>query len=460
MATEITMPKLSDTMTEGTLISWKKSVGERVERGDVIAEVETDKANMELEAFTSGVLLETRAEPGDTVPVGTVIALVGKEGEKPGRDREGESPAGEQETAAEKPEEVKEKSGKEDEEPEEATEPPEEEKPETEPGPAGKKESAGKGGEAKPLPSDAEVVPEAEQSPSVEEAEGEVKLPSTEGTAAKASPLVRRLAREQGIDLTTVRGSGPDGRILREDMAKAGTGDQGPGTGEKRDTGTSVQPLSRMRRAIARTVAEAWRTIPHFAVTVEVEMGEAERVRQELKGSGTPVSLNDIIVKAAATAIGAFPRINASFTADGAAMHPDINIGIVVALDDGLLVPVITGCETLSLKEIATRSRGLIKRAKNDTISEGEISGGTFTVSNLGMFGVDQFWAVIHPPQGAILAVGAVADRPVIRGGHLAAGRMMHLTLSADHRLIDGAYAAKFLRELKRILENPVVMLV
>jgi pyruvate dehydrogenase E2 component (dihydrolipoamide acetyltransferase) len=215
-----------------------------------------------------------------------------------------------------------------------------------------------------------------------------------------------------------------------------------------------------MRAAIAKTVSLAWQTIPHFAVTVAVDMGEAERVRQELKESGTPLSLNDLIVKGTAVAIGKFPLVNASFGGDSITPHADVNIGIAVALADGLLVPVIKGCQGLSLKEIAVKSRDLVEKVRAGKISAAEIGGGTFSVSNLGMYGVEEFTAVILPPQGAILSVGAVADQPVIKEGHLTAARIMRATLSADHRLIDGAYAAQFLRELKRVLENPVTMLV
>jgi pyruvate dehydrogenase E2 component (dihydrolipoamide acetyltransferase) len=223
--------------------------------------------------------------------------------------------------------------------------------------------------------------------------------------------------------------------------------------------GGGIQPLSRMRAAIARTVAEAWRTIPHFTVTMAIDMGEAERVRQELNASGSPLSLNDLMVKAAAMAIGTFSLVNASFVHDGIISPDGINIGIAVALADGLLVPVIRGCQTLSLQAIAQQGRELVGKARSGKLSEAEISGGTFTISNLGMYGVEEFMAVIHPSQGAILAVGAIIDQPVIKEGHLAAARIMRVTLSADHRLLDGAYAAQFLQELKRVLENPVQML-
>ncbi|HEY6871167.1 MAG TPA: dihydrolipoamide acetyltransferase family protein [Geobacteraceae bacterium] len=416
MATEITMPKLSDTMTEGRLLAWKKGVGEKVERGEIIAEVETDKATMELEAFTSGTLLEMRIKAGEMAPVGTVIAVIGAAGETA-------SPQ------ASPPEPVEKAAGA----AAEAATPP-----------------------AEPPPK----APEAAEAPRME------IPPAPEGTEEKASPLVRRLAREKGIDLAQVPGSGPEGRILQEDLEGFLLKREKPAEKPARPEAAhppvyeGAQPLSRMRAAIAKNVSLAWQTIPHFSVTVAVDMGEAERVRQELKESGSPVSLNDLIVKAAASAIGKFPLVNASFGDDGITSHAEANIGIAVALDDGLLVPVIRGCQGLTLKEIAARSRDLAEKARAGRISEAEISGGTFSVSNLGMYGVEEFMAVILPPQGAILAVGAVADQPVIKGGHLAAARIMRATLSADHRLIDGAYAGRFLAELKRVLENPVGMLV
>lgn len=399
MAIEITMPKLSDTMTEGKLITWKKSVGERVERGDIIAEVETDKANMELEAFTSGILLETRVKPGEMAPVGTVIAIVGATGEA-------------------LPEQVK----------KEVPAPPEPEKPQPEPL-RDKKEK--------------EVLPEPEES--VAEPAGGAAV-ETE----KASPMVRRLARERGIDLKLVTGSGPDGRILQEDLEKPATP---PASGE-------TQTLSRMRAAIARTVSRAWAEIPHFTVTVAIDMGESEEVRRELKESGTPLTINDLIVRAAVLSLQKYPQVNNSFAGDRIKVNKEINIGLAVGLEEGLVVPVIKGCNGLSLKEIAARSRELVGRAKEGKISEAELAGGTFSISNLGMFGVEEFMAVIQPPQGAVLAVGGIRDEAVMINGAIKAGRVMRVTLSADHRLIDGAYAAQFLQELKRVLESPVMMLV
>ena len=426
MATEITMPKLSDTMTEGRLVAWKKSLGDRVERGDIIAEVETDKATMELEAFAAGVLTEIRVKPGEMVPVGTVIGMVGEGGEQPA------AVAATSSEAAPVPGNWQ---------------PPPEQPP---------VEAMAAGDVPERL---LEIPPLTGSSPEL--------LPQAADDGEKASPLVRRLAREKGVDLRAVKGSGPEGRILQEDL-EGFLGKQVEVKVEEEASksepsisaaGRKGQPLSRMRAAIARTVAEAWRTIPHFTVTVAVDMGEAEEVRRELKETGSPVSINDLIVKACALTLAKFRLANASYTADGIILHDGINIGIAVSLDDGLLVPVIQGCQGLSLTEIATRSRELTERARSGRISERELSGGTFTISNLGMYGVEEFMAVIHPPQGAILAVGAILDEVMVRDGQVVAGRRMRMTLSADHRLMDGAYAAKFLAELKHTLENPVTML-
>jgi len=423
MATEITMPKLSDTMTEGRLISWKKSVGEKVERGDILAEVETDKANMELEAFTSGVLVEVRVKPGEMAPVGTVIAIVGAAGETAPMQRE-----------------------------KEISTPPEPVKPQAEPLTDKK---------------DKEALPKPEVSA------GE-RAGGVTAETEKASPMVRRLARERGIDLKRVTGSGPDGRILQEDLEKQAK------VAEERQVkvdvkveekahkpGPAIPPaagetiaLSRMRAAIARTVSRAWSEIPHFTVTVAIDMGEAEEVRRELKESVTPLTINDLIVRAAALSLQKFAQMNNSFAGDRIMVNAEINIGLAVGLEEGLVVPVIKGCNGLSLKEIAAQSRELVGRAKDGKISEKEISGGTFTISNLGMFGVEEFMAVIQPHQGAILAVGGIRDEAVVNNGTLKAARIMRVTLSADHRLIDGAYAAQFLQELKKVLENPVTMLV
>jgi pyruvate dehydrogenase E2 component (dihydrolipoamide acetyltransferase) len=436
MATEITMPKLSDTMTEGRLISWKKSIGEQVNRGDIIAEVETDKANMELEAFSSGVLLEIRVIPGQMVPVGTVIGVVGAAGEAAAAPPP--TPAPEPTAAGWQPE------------------------PEPEP-----VHPAFPGGDG----------PERTMEPVEEVPVATVPIPAAEEAGDKASPLVRRLAREKGIDLHGVQGSGPGGRVLQEDLDRlAGRPAEdglAPGTASPAAAPATVSepepyrsiphealPLSRMRRAIAQTVAESWRTIPHFYVTVEIGMDAAAEVVRELRENGTKVTFNDLVVKASAMTLLKFPQMNNAFAGDQVVLNADLNVGFAVSVPDGLLVPVIRECQRLSLREIAEHSRVLAERARGGSISQEEISGGTFSISNLGMYGVEEFAAVILPPQAGILAVGAVADRVIVRDGRVAPAKTMKATLSADHRIVDGAYAAQFLAELKRILENPVAMLV
>ncbi|MHC1697991.1 MAG: dihydrolipoamide acetyltransferase family protein [Geobacteraceae bacterium] len=442
MATEITMPKLSDTMEEGVLISWKKSIGERVERGDIIAEIETDKATMELEAFASGVLLETRVKAGDLVPVGTVIGIIGSESEK--------LTSGEVSPRAE----LNVKDGD---------------------------------SETKPDLDVSERVPHPEKPATV--TKSKVEPPArgrkealdeqSEGGAEKALPMVRRMARDQGIDLSRVTGTGPEGRILKEDLeaflqhAEAKQADTKPsGNAEGLvDTAGRIpprrssltggsEPLSRMRTAIARTVTESWRTIPHFTVSMDIDMGAAESLHKGFKEAGDSVSLNDFIIKSVATVLRDFPRLNASWADDRIEIHPEVNIGIAVTVADGLLVPCLHDCGNLSLREIASQSRELIERARTGKIAQGDLGGGTFTISNMGMLGVDAFTAIILPPQAGILAIGTVADAAVVRNGHITVARMMTAVLSADHRMVDGAYGAGFMKELKQVLENPVRLMV
>ncbi|RNC73246.1 MAG: 2-oxo acid dehydrogenase subunit E2 [Desulfuromonadales bacterium] len=417
MPTDLTMPKLSDTMTEGRLVSWKKGVGDRVERGEIIAEVETDKATMELEAFASGVLVEQRVKTGKMVAVGAVIGVIGAAGETAAAKEETPPPA-----------------------PEATWQPP-----------APEPETAAVGGG----PERVMELPEAVE-PSHPAAIGHPD-------ETRASPAVRRLAREKGVDLHRVQGSGPDGRILQEDLEHFLAGRQAeegePAGGEPVAAG-ETESLTRMRSAIARVTAESWRTIPHFYETIEIDMKEAVEVVRELKGGGHAITFNDLVIKGAAMALAAFPRLNASFAGDRIALHDAVNIGFAVAMDDGLQVPVVKGCQGLALKEIALQTIRLAERARSGAITQEEISGGTFSVSNLGMYGIEEFAAVILSPQAAILAVGAVADRPAVRDGHLLVAKAMRVTLSCDHRVVDGAYAARFLVELKRILENPVLMLV
>ena len=409
MATEITMPKLSDTMTEGQLGAWRKSVGEKIERGDIIAEVETDKATMDLEAFSSGVLLEQRVQAGELVPVGTVIGLIGLPGEA--------MPA--------EPPPVK-----------------------------------------VPVPEAKSVIPDEPEriiTPSVPVVERQPQHP-----AFQAAPIVRRRAAELGIDLADISGSGPEGRILLDDLerlpearpvqaeadiAVAGPVDVTPAGTAVQDV--SAQPFSRMRAAIAKVTTDSWRTIPHFYISIDVEMGHVERVVRDLKSEGEALTLNALILGAVAASLVKFPELNSAFTDKGMLKYATVNLGFAVAVEGGLLVPVIRGAEDKGARELSAEAARLASRARSGSISENEISGGTFSVSNLGMHGVSSFASIIMPAQAGILAVGAVADRPVVRNGNLEIGRLMTATLSCDHRIIDGVYAAGFLNEFKRLLENP-----
>lgn len=403
---------MSDTMTEGLLGSWLKSVGDTIARGDIIAEVETDKATMGLEAFDDGILLEQRIKAGETVPVGTVLGVIGSAGEKPAQ---------------------------------------------TEAAPAVPAADVAKSTSVAPEPVSKEKVATA----TPDDAAGE-----------KTSPVVRRRARELGIDLESITGSGPGGRVLLEDIARfsekqpaqqkeAATetkeGKQ-PETGQKQ--GEETVTISRMHAAIARVVSTSWRDIPHFSVTMDIRMDTAGEVLRELKTNGTPVSINELVMKGVALSLPRCPLVNASFIDGNIVLHQEVNIGFMVKVDEGLLVPVIRGCQTLSLAGIAERSRQLIQQAHSGTLTETEMSGGTFSVSNLGAYGVNQFSAIILPPQAAILAVGAVTDRLVPgKRGPLPA-KIMRVTLSADHRVLDGVAAAEFLKELKQVLENPVRLLI
>ena len=424
MAKEITMPKLSDTMTEGLFAGWRKNVGERIERGDILAEVETDKAVMELEAFASGILLKAMAKNGELVPVGTVLGLIGEPGEL------AETPVTAPLSA-----------------------------PET----------------SEPARTSAPALPEVSADPAISAAPADPAAPQPaaahdEQCHEKASPLVRRTARDQGVDLGQVHGSGPEGRITQEDLAgftvqqglqqEAKTTPPPPSGTETLQPRPAepmpIQPASSMRQAIAAAVTHSWQTIPHFSVTVEIDMDACREIVNELKAGAHPVGYNALLIKACASALERFPLLcgldNDSRT--------DIHISFAVALPDGLLMPVIRHCNSLSVTEIEHESVRLIEKCQGGRLSSAEMSGGSFSVSNLGMYGVDEFSALIMPGQTAILAVGAVSDRAVVRNGGLAAAATMRVTLSSDHRSVDGAYAARFLAELRTILEKPVTLLV
>jgi pyruvate dehydrogenase E2 component (dihydrolipoamide acetyltransferase) len=481
MSNEIIMPKLSDTMEEGKILRWLKHPGDTIHRGDALAEVETDKADMVLEAFDDGVLDSITLKEGESAVVGAVIAMM-----RPGAGAAAQSPGASESPAAAAPPRA---------EAPKAEAKPQERRADLRavqrrarasvpPGPAPELPSAVEledSGEAPRFhpamsanPSAAPTAiampppraaapqrPAAAERPAPTGADGD-------GHKLRASPLARRAAEEAGIDLSNVHGTGPEGRVTKRDIDNflreqqlfrfrrlVSPREGAPGSHEE---------LSKMRKTIATRMALSKREIPHFYVTLEVDMDEAVKLKKSLETTELfeeDITFNDMIVKASALALARFPRINASFENDGVTLHPNINIGVAVAVEDGLLLPVIKQCERLTLPEISAEAHKLVAKASRGAgfISD-ELSGATFTISNMGMLGVEHFAAVIVPPQAAILAVSAIKDRPVVRDGELRVGKTMMITLSCDHRVIDGVVGSRFLGELKRFLENPASLLV
>jgi len=411
------MPKLTDTMEEGVVVSWKKQEGEPVAAGDVLAEIETDKAVMDLEAFGSGTLRKILAEPGQTVKSGALIAVVAEPDEDIGPALKTDIAPGQ--TAAPEPKPA----------------PTTKVKPEPQPKPEAKAEVKAERSEdgrvPQPRPAEASKQPEP----------------------MKASPRARTLAAERGIDLSTIKGTGPDGRITERDLPDA---EAAPALTE----GSIERPLSQMRKAIARTMVQSKAPVPHFYLMTDIGMDEAERLRHQLKHARRAhPSVTDMLIKAAALALTRRPEINASFAGESIRQHAGIDIGIAVGLDDGLITPVLRDCGMKTLATITRESKDLIERARNKRLQPHEYTGATFTVSNLGMFDVENFIAVLVPPEAAALAVGAIRDVPVADGGILRVGRRMKVTLSCDHRVLDGMQAATFLQEFKRMLEHPIELI-
>ena len=405
MATNVVMPQMGYDMREGTVVRWHKQEGETVDRGEVIADIETDKATVEFEAYTGGVLGRIVAEAGIAVPVGELIAIITEPGEAV-------------------PEAVA-------------------------PAPA----AAPAAPAATPEPAPAAPAPAAAP------ADGEVR----------ASPIARRLARERGIDLALVAGTGPNGRITERDVenfqAPAAAPEPAPASPAAQPVAAPADSrieLSRMRQTIARVTSDSKSTAPHFYVTAEIDMGQAMQLRRDVNDASDPenrVSVNDLMVKACAVALVKHPKFNAFFRGDHLQVNGAMNIGIAIALESGLILPGVSNCESKSLLQIAAATKDLIARANSGTLRNDEYSSTTFSISNMGMFDVESFTAIIYPPHAAILAVGSVKQQPVVRDGQLAVGTMMKATLSTDHRVADGAEAAQFLMEIKRVLENPVSLL-
>src|SRR6266851_1457487 len=445
---EIQMPKLSDTMTEGTLVSWKKKTGDKVSAGDVIAEIETDKATMEWESPEDGTLTEIYVEEGGKVNVGDKIAFIAGEGEEAPKKEEKKEPVKKEEKSEEK----------------------KEEKPQAEtekPAPVEKKEK-------ETAPPQEEKKPEKAEK---KEAASAAKIDKAEEARVKASPVARRVAAELGVDLASVKGTGPDGRVTETDV-RAAAKSKGAAPAQKAPAaakpsapsikageGARIQ-LSGMRKIIAQRLVESLGPIPHIYLTIEINAAPLMAAREELKSAGedadtAKITVNDFALKAAVQAAVKVPRVNASFDGDAIVQYADIDLGIAVAIEDGLLTPVIRAAQNKSLREISELAKDLAHRARNKRMKPEEFQGGTFTVSNLGGMGIDSFSAVINPPQGFILAVGKVTKVPVIDDSdQIVPGHRMSITMSCDHRVIDGALGAEYLKELRHLLENPALLLV
>lgn len=427
MAVEVPMPRLSDTMEQGTVARWIKHEGDHVVAGDVIAEIDTDKATMDLTAYEDGVLLKILVGEGESAELGTPIALIGAEGEEvPENAARGNGPS---QTAT-------------------RDAPPE----------------GSDGPDAQPEP--ATVEPRESPPPQAGDAGGEVK----------ASPIARRIAAEAGLDLRELAGSGPDGRIVKVDVERAlGKGGR-PGRAAEEpaiaERAASLGPppaaqdeivdASPMLRAVARRMSESKATVPHFYLDAEIDMGSALELREELNqalAGDEKISVNDLVVRAAGLALVENPKFHRSWHEGTLVLHKSAHVGIAVALDEGLIVPVLRSVEQKSLREIARESRDLVERARAGKLKQTEIEGGTFSVSNLGMFGIPSFSAVVNPPEPGILAVGATVKRAVVRDDAVRIRPIMAVTLSVDHRATSGAEGARLLESIRRLLEQPLLLL-
>ena len=429
MAIKIEMPKLSDTMEEGVIAKWNIKEGDDVSSGDIIAEVETDKATMEVEAFDDGKVLKILVDEGDAVPLGGLLAVIGEEGEDISDILEGAGDEDGGSSDIEKAEEGSEKKEK-----------TKESKKEFDPILG---DLNGKGSDKK---------------------KEEKATSSSDDGRIKASPLAKKMAEDKGIDLASVDGSGPEGRIIKRDI------EEYEPAKEKAETTVSVPvydseeseetKISQMRKAIARRLSESKFTSPHFYETIDIDMEAAIAARKGLNEmSEVKISFNDIVVKACSVALRRHPAINSSWMDDVIRKHGDVNVAVAVAIDEGLMTPVIKHSDKKNLRQISAETRELAGLARDRKLQPEQMEGSTFTISNLGMFGIEEFTAIINPPNACILAVGAIRDVPVVKNGEVVPGKRMKVTLSSDHRVVDGAKAAEFLNTLQKLLENPLAML-
>lgn len=412
MAEVVTMPRLSDTMTDGTVAKWHKKVGEAVQEGDLLAEIETDKATMEFESFQEGTLLYIGVEEGASAPVDSILAILGDKDE----DVQALIAGGAQ------------------------------------PSSSSDKEAA--------------TIKESVAEDAISASPAPAPTVSSNGeTRVKASPLARKMAEDKGFDLAQIHGSGDGGRIVKRDVESYTPSQITPATATNRQeafTGEFYEefPVSQMRKTIARRLAESKFTAPHFYLTIDVDMDRAYNEREALKEAGVKVSFNDLVIKAAALALRKHPKVNSSWLGDRIRVNHHVHMGVAVAVDEGLLVPVVRHADQKGLQQISQEVRDYAGKARDKKLQPSDWEGNTFTISNLGMFGIEEFTAIINPPDACILAVGGIREEAVVKSGQIVIGRRMKLTLSCDHRVVDGATGAAFLQDLKANLELPVRMLV
>jgi pyruvate dehydrogenase E2 component (dihydrolipoyllysine-residue acetyltransferase) len=434
VATEVKLPRLGQGMEAGTITKWLKAEGDQVKKGDPLYEVDTDKVTQEVEAEATGVLIKIAVGEGE-VEVGRTIAFIGEPGEQVSEPSTNGPPPKEEAAAEKEPEPTREGEA-----PAGEAEVPTEEEQATD-------EETAPGRSAAAAPSDG----------------GGAKPVREAGERIKASPLARRIGRERGIDLALVSGTGPEGRIVAEDVERFAAAPAPAPTVAAPTTAPAeieVRPLTNVRRTIARRLTEAW-TVPVFQLVVSADMTKVNELvarRRELD-SDVRVTVTDVLAKVCAASLMRHREVNVQYTDDGLNVFPTANVGIAVAAPQGLVVPVIAGVERLSLREIAAARSDVVARARDNKLKAGDLEGGTFTISNLGMFGVEQFTAILNPPQAAILAVGATEDRPVAENGEIVVRPMMSVTLTVDHRAVDGAPAAEFLQTVKASLEDPTLAL-
>jgi pyruvate dehydrogenase E2 component (dihydrolipoamide acetyltransferase) len=505
---DITMPKMGFDMTEGTIVRWLKQVGDEIKKGEPIAEIETDKVTIEIEAFDSGTLSKIVADEGAVVPVGDVIAVLGGDGAGAAAAPAADSSAqGDQAATAERPQgqpAATQDAG----EGGEAVSAPARTTSERSGGGAAATGAAtqpsGDAGQAATATTERPAEGYGRDVTAQEEVTGqpapETQPSGVQGNGARvpASPVAKRIARENNVDISQVSGSGPGGRIVREDVeaflkggkqaaaaapqpaataqpaqpaaqpapaaqpsrAVAEAPAEAPAPAGAPTPGTRRETMSRLRQTIARRMAQSKGPVPHFYVTSEIDMSAASELRQQLNATGdVKITVNDLIVKAAALAIKKFPVLNASFAEDALEYHDYIHVSIAVSTENGLLAPAVTDVDKKSLGTISAEAKELIGRTRAGKATLEELQRGTFTVSNLGMYPVDSFVAIINPPQAAIVAVGASTEQPVVRNGQIVIGQIMKATISVDHRVSDGAVAAEYMQELKRLLENPMLIL-